>query len=100
MCVIGRKIFPTKSQRVCLGEVQNTPVVCSEWRSLPTVASIQKALLFLVDFIAMFASIAKECLLTDAAFCTAACGVVTEKFALTVGKEKVNEQDTFPPLFT
>lgn len=48
----------------------------------------------------MFASIAKECLLTDAAFCTAACGVVTEKFALMVGKEKVNEQDTFPPLFT
>lgn len=52
VCVIGRKIFPTKSQWVCLGEIQNTRVVCSVQRSLPTVASIQKVLLFLVNFFA------------------------------------------------
>lgn len=56
VCVIGRKIFPTKSQRVCLGEIQNTLVVCSELCSLPTVASTQKVLLFLVKFSCMFAS--------------------------------------------
>ena len=38
VCVIGRKIFPTKSRRVCLGEIQNTRVVCSVLRSVPTVA--------------------------------------------------------------
>lgn len=50
VCVIGRKIFPTKSERVCLGEIQNTPAVWSTLCSLPTITIIQKLLLFLVNF--------------------------------------------------
>lgn len=47
---------------MCLGEIQNTPVVCSELCSLPTVANIQKVLSLLVN-------LASKCLFMDAAIC-------------------------------
>lgn len=57
VCEMGREIFPTQPRRAACGKLKNTPVVCSERRSLPTAAGAQRALLFPAGFfIACFAS--------------------------------------------
>lgn len=56
MCVIGRKIFPTKPQRVCLGENTTTPAICSELSPLPTAITEKVLCFFLLDIKESFVS--------------------------------------------
>lgn len=76
---------------MCLGEIQNTPVVCSELCSLPAVANIQKVLSLLVN-------LASKCLFMDAAICfvfflTITGGAGTETLAFTFVKGKLKKND-------